>query len=86
MKGYTIHDVPTVHVDEDSKSSLEGTDSTQELLMSEAVIAVTESDEIIGPILNSKATTVLANITERLAYYYLIQAAVYYFKKELVTK
>ena len=50
MKGYTIHDVPTIHVDEDSKSSLEGTDSTQELLMSEAVIAVTESDEIIGPI------------------------------------
>ena len=50
MSGYTIHDVPTIEVDSEAKSILEGSDITQESLMSEAVIAVNEFDEIIGPI------------------------------------
>lgn len=34
----------------DASTALDGTDSTQESLMAEAVIQVTESDEVIGPI------------------------------------
>ena len=34
----------------DASMALDGTDSTQESLMAEAVIQVTESDEVIGPI------------------------------------
>jgi len=50
MSGYTINDVPTVDVDEASKEIMKDSDSIQGSLMAEAVIAVTESDEIIGPI------------------------------------
>ena len=50
MSGYGIHDVPTLKLEESSISVLEKSDSTQGLLMSEAVIQVTENDDIIGPI------------------------------------
>jgi len=50
MSGYGIHDVPTLKLEESSISLLEKSDSTQGLLMSEAVIQVTENDDIIGPI------------------------------------
>ncbi len=50
MSGYTIHDVPTIEVDSEAKSVLDGSDTIQESLMSEAVIAVNEFDEILGPI------------------------------------
>ena len=32
MSGYTIHDVPTIEVDSEAKSILEGSDITQESL------------------------------------------------------
>ena len=50
MTGYTINDVPTVDVDEESREMMKHSDSTQESLMAEAVIAVNESDEILGPV------------------------------------
>lgn len=50
MSGYGIHDVPTLKLEESSISMLEKSDSTQRILMSEAVIQVTENDDIIGPI------------------------------------
>ena len=37
-------------MDSDASSALDGADSIQESLMSEAVIQVTEHDEVIGPI------------------------------------
>ena len=43
MSGYGIHDVPTLKLEESSISMLEKSDSTQGLLMSEAVIQVTEN-------------------------------------------
>lgn len=50
MSGYGIHDVPTLKLEESSISMLEKSDNTQGILMSEAVIQVTENDDIIGPI------------------------------------
>ena len=50
MSGYGIGDVPTVQVEADASAVLLGSDSIQESLMSEAVIQVTENDEIIGPV------------------------------------
>ena len=50
MSGYTINDVPTIQVDTNEFGALDGSDSIQESLMSEAVIQVTEADEVIGPI------------------------------------
>ncbi|MBT4066107.1 MAG: isopentenyl-diphosphate delta-isomerase [Euryarchaeota archaeon] len=50
MSGYVIGDVPTVQVEADASEVLLGSDSIQESLMSEAVIQVTENDEIIGPV------------------------------------
>ncbi len=49
MSGYVIDDVPTLEVDSESSSILEGSDSTQEALMAEAVILVDEWDRVIGP-------------------------------------
>ncbi len=50
MSGYAIGDVPTVKVTTEASTVLEGTDATQEVLMSEAVIQVNEQDQVIGPI------------------------------------
>ena len=49
MPGYAIEDVPTIQMDVDI-AALQGSDSVQESLMTEAVIQVTENDEVIGPI------------------------------------
>lgn len=49
MSGYTIEDVPTIQMHADI-AALQGSDSVQESLMAEAVIQVTEDDEVIGPI------------------------------------
>ena len=50
MSGYGIEDVPTIQMESDASSALDGSDSVQESLMAEAVIQVTEHDEVIGPI------------------------------------
>ena len=50
MNGYGRGDVPTIQMDSDASHALEGSDSIQESLMSEAVIQVEENDEVIGPI------------------------------------
>ena len=50
MSGYGIEDVPTVQIEAYASDVLAGSDSTQESLMAEAVIQVTENDEVIGPI------------------------------------
>tara|TARA_B100000287_G_scaffold248710_1_gene233825 strand:- start:745 stop:2475 length:1731 start_codon:yes stop_codon:yes gene_type:complete len=50
MSGYGIEDVPTMQIEADASEVLVGSDSTQESLMAEAVIQVTENDEVIGPI------------------------------------
>ena len=49
MSGYTIEDVPTIQM-QAGIAALQGSDSVQESLMAEAVIQVTEDDEVIGPI------------------------------------
>ena len=50
MSGYGIEDVPTIQMESDASSALDGSESVQESLMAEAVIQVTEHDEVIGPI------------------------------------
>ena len=50
MSGYAIGDVPTIELEADASEVLAGSDSVQESLMSEAVIQVTEHDEVIGAI------------------------------------
>ena len=50
MSGYGIDDVPTMEINLESSKILEGSDAIQESLMAEAVIQVTEHDEVIGPI------------------------------------
>tara|TARA_B110000444_G_C18851442_1_gene605984 strand:+ start:7613 stop:9343 length:1731 start_codon:yes stop_codon:yes gene_type:complete len=50
MSGYAIEDVPTAQVRGEASDVLDGSDSVQESLMAEAVIQVSESDEVIGPI------------------------------------
>ena len=50
MSGYVIDDVPTAQVRSDASDVLGGSDSIQESLMAEAVIQVSENDEVIGPI------------------------------------
>ena len=50
MSGYVIDDVPTAQVRSDASEVLGGSDSIQESLMAEAVIQVSENDEVVGPI------------------------------------
>lgn len=50
MTGYDISDVPQVDLAQSDQSALGGADPIQAQLMAEAVIQVTERDEIIGPI------------------------------------
>ena len=52
MTGYEISDVPTVELSDSEQSLLDdlGADSVQSQLMSEAIIQVSEKDEIIGPV------------------------------------
>ena len=50
MSGYVIDDVPTAQVRSDASDVLGENDSIQESLMAEAVIQVSENDEVIGPI------------------------------------
>ena len=52
LTGYQIDDVPSIEIDEQFKQILEqsNADSAQVDLMSEAIIAVDESDNEIGPI------------------------------------
>ena len=50
MTGYGIGDVPHVDLGEDEKTSLRTADAEQAALMAEAVIQVTERDEVIGPL------------------------------------
>tara|TARA_B100001769_G_scaffold274990_1_gene275119 strand:- start:1512 stop:3242 length:1731 start_codon:yes stop_codon:yes gene_type:complete len=50
MSGYGIEDVPTMQIEAEASDALAGSDSVQESLMAEAVIQVTESDEVVGPI------------------------------------
>jgi geranylgeranyl diphosphate synthase type I len=49
MAGYGIKDVPHVSLGDDEKSSLQTADPVQAALMAEAVIAVTERDEVLAP-------------------------------------
>ena len=50
MSGYGIEDVPTLQFEADASEVLAGSASIQESLMAEAVIQVTENDEVVGPI------------------------------------
>ena len=50
MSGYGIEDVPTMQFEADASEVLAGSDSIQKSLMAEAIIQVTENDEVIGPI------------------------------------
>ena len=50
MSGYAIGDVPTIQMEADASEVLAGSNSIQESLMAEAVIQVTEHDEVIGPV------------------------------------
>lgn len=49
MTGYGIGDVPSVDLEDDQRASLAQADPVQATLMAEAVIRVTEQDEVIGP-------------------------------------
>ena len=49
MTGYGIGDVPSVDLGDDQRASLAEADPVQATLMAEAVIRVTEQDEVIGP-------------------------------------
>jgi geranylgeranyl diphosphate synthase type I len=50
MAGYGIDDVPTLTLDEGQMKNLVSEDQTQAELMAEAVIQVSENDQVIGPI------------------------------------
>ena len=52
MAGYEIGDVPSIELSSSEKELLSslGADAVQSKLMSEAIIAVSEHDEVIGPI------------------------------------
>ena len=52
MSGYDIADVPNIELSDSEKDLLEslGADSTQSILMSEAIIAVDEKDVVLGPL------------------------------------
>ena len=50
MSGYGIEDVPTLTLDETQRENLVSEDENQAILMSEAVIQVSEMDQVIGPI------------------------------------
>ena len=52
MAGYEIGDVPSIELSSSEKELLSslGADAVQSELMSEAIIAVSEHDEVIGPI------------------------------------
>lgn len=50
MAGYGIDDVPTLTLDEGQRKNLVSEDQTQAELMAEAVIQVSENDQVIGPI------------------------------------
>ena len=49
MTGYGIGDVPSVDLEDDQRASLAEADPVQATLMAEAVIRVTEQDEVVGP-------------------------------------
>jgi len=49
MTGYGIGDVPSVDLADDQRETLAEADPVQATLMAEAVIRVTEQDEVIGP-------------------------------------
>ena len=49
MTGYGIGDVPSVDLGDDQRASLAEADPVQATLMAEAVIRVTEQDEVVGP-------------------------------------
>ena len=50
MAGYGIDDVPTLTLNEGQRKNLVSEDQTQAELMAEAVIQVSENDQVIGPI------------------------------------
>ncbi len=50
VSGYGIEDVPSMQIEADASEALAGSDSVQESLMAEAVIQVTENDDVLGPI------------------------------------
>ncbi len=50
MTGYGIDDVPTVALNETQRGTLVSENDTQAMLMAEAVIQVSENDQVIGPI------------------------------------
>ena len=50
MAGYGIDDGPTLTLDEGQRKNLVSEDQTQAELMAEAVIQVSENDQVIGPI------------------------------------
>ena len=51
MTGYEIEDVPSVELSESEHELLEsiGADDAQSQLMAEAIISVSEKDEVLGP-------------------------------------
>ena len=55
MGGYSLEDVPHLSLSDDSQASLTGQDPHQAELMAEAVIAVTERDEVLGPLSKHEA-------------------------------
>ena len=50
MTGYGIDDVPTLALNEAQRENLVSENKTQAVLMAEAVIQVSENDQVIGPI------------------------------------
>jgi geranylgeranyl diphosphate synthase type I len=50
MAGYGIHDVPHVELTSEELTTLQASNEAQAALMAEAVIQVTEQDEVVGPV------------------------------------
>ena len=86
MSGYGIEDVPTIQMESDASSALDGSDSVQESLMAEAVIQVTENDEVIGPICSLDSHFEVVNTTAFQCFTCLIYQVDLCCKKEHHTK
>ncbi|MAJ00941.1 MAG: hypothetical protein CMA10_00830 [Euryarchaeota archaeon] len=50
MSGYGIEDVPTVTLDQNQIQNLASQEENQSILMAEAVIQVSETDQVVGPV------------------------------------
>ena len=50
MSGYGIEDVPRVTLDDAQLKNLDSQEENQKILMAEAVIQVSETDQVVGPV------------------------------------